>query len=235
MTEESNQPTAMTVGILTVGDELLAGETANTNATWLATRLHERGATVRRIVVVPDERSEIAATLNRLRASHDAVIVTGGLGPTHDDVTMEAVADAFDEEMEADRAAVEWIERETEYAHSDLVDGTTDLPASADFLPNPAGVAPGAILDTVYVLPGVPEEMREMFDLIAPSFTGPEATTMVLTSEGPESKLVEVLREASERFDVRIGSYPGEMVTIRVQGQSEDDVAAAVSFLKPRL
>lgn len=225
----------MTVALLTVGDELLSGETTNTNATWLATQLHERGATVRRIVVVPDERSDIADAVNRLREAYDEVIVTGGLGPTHDDVTMEAVADAFDDEMVENHDAVEWIKQDTDYARADLVDGTTDLPSSADFLPNPAGVAPGAVLENVSVLPGVPAEMREMFDLIAPSFTGPQATTAVLTSDGPESELVEDLREASQRFDVRIGSYPGEMVTIRLQGQNEAEVEAAVSFLEPRL
>ena len=235
MTGENAPTPEMSVVLLTVGDELLSGETANTNATWLASRLHERGARLRRIVVLPDERDQIAGSLNRLRSEYDAVIVTGGLGPTHDDVTMEAVADAFDDAMVENPDAIEWIENETEYARSDLVDGTTKLPATADFLPNPAGVAPGAVLDNVYVLPGVPEEMREMFSLIAPAFTGPTASTAVLTSDQPESELVEALREASEQFDVRIGSYPGEMVTVRIQGQNVAEVEAAAAFLEPRL
>lgn len=225
----------MEVALVTVGDELLSGQTENTNATWLAKQLHDRGATVRRIVVVPDELAEITDTLSEIRTEYDAVLVTGGLGPTHDDVTMEAVARSFDCEMTENPAVVEWLESETDYALSDIVDGTAHLPADAEFVPNPAGVAPGAHIENVYVLPGVPIEMREMFDIIAPAFSGPQSTTKVLTSDEPESTLVEALREASERFDVRIGSYPGEMVTIRIQGQDEAEVAAAAAWLEPEL
>ncbi|MFB6110423.1 MAG: competence/damage-inducible protein A [Halodesulfurarchaeum sp.] len=223
------------VALLTVGDELLAGQTENTNATWLASRLRERGATVRRIVVVPDELDEIAATLRELARDHDAVIVTGGLGPTHDDVTMEAVARAFERELVEHPDALEWVERESEYTTADLVDGTTRLPAGADFLPNPAGVAPGAHLEGVYVLPGVPVEMQAMFELIAPTFDGPKSTTTVLTSERPESSIADVLEAASRQFDVRVGSYPNDVVTIRIQGADEDEVAAAAAWLDERI
>lgn len=226
---------SMAVAIMTVGDELLAGQTENTNATWLAARLRDRGATVRRIVVVPDEEFEIEAVLDDLRRTYDAVIVTGGLGPTHDDVTMEAVASTFDCEMVENPAVVEWLETETEYAMADIVEGTTHLPTAAEFLPNPAGVAPGAHIENVYVLPGVPEEMREMFDLVAPAFDGPAASTRVLTSEQPESTLVDALREASERFDVHVGSYPGEVVTVRINGSAESEVDAAAAWLQSRL
>ena len=226
---------SLAVSLLTVGDELLSGQTENTNASWLARRLHERGATVRRIVVVPDDREAIAETLCDLKRESDAVIVTGGLGPTHDDVTMDAVAAAFDRDLVEHQDAVEWFEHETEYALPDLVAGTTHLPADAEFLPNPAGVAPGAQIDAVYVLPGVPQEMREMFELIAPTFDGPTSTTKVLTSDAPESSLVDVLEEATRRFDVRVGSYPDEMVTIRVQGTDSEEVAAAAAWLDERI
>ncbi len=225
----------MKVALLTVGDELLSGETENTNASWLACRLHDRGATVRRIVVVPDDNEAIAASLDDLRENFDAVIVTGGLGPTHDDVTMEAVASAFDCEMREHPAAVEWVEHETEHTLADLVDGTTHLPADAEFLANPAGVAPGAHIENVYVLPGVPAEMQAMFERIAPTFEGSPTTTRVLTSDEPERVLVNDLRDASERFDVRIGSYPGERVTIRIQGADPEEVNAAADWLEPRL
>ena len=131
----------MRIALLTVGDELLSGETENANASWLASRLQEQGTSVRRIVVVPDELDEIAGTLDRLRDEYDAVLVTGGLGPTHDDVTMEAVAQSFDSPMTENQAVGDWLDTETEYALSDIVDGTAHLPEGAEFLPNPAGVA----------------------------------------------------------------------------------------------
>ena len=89
----------MNAAVVTVGDELLVGDTENTNATWLCDRLDARGVAVRRVTVVPDEVSEIARVVNEYYAEYDAVIVTGGLGPTHDDVTMEAVAAAFGRDL----------------------------------------------------------------------------------------------------------------------------------------
>ena len=91
----------MRVAVVTVGDELLSGDTANTNATWLCRRLTERGVEVERVLTVPDAVSDIAQVVNESLAAYDAVVVTGGLGPTHDDLTMEGVAAAVGREVEA--------------------------------------------------------------------------------------------------------------------------------------
>jgi len=99
----------MDAAIVTVGDELLVGDTENTNATWLCGRLADRGVTVRRVTVVPDEVAEIARVVNEYYAEYDAVLVTGGLGPTHDDVTMEAVAAAFGRDLVANDQAADWL------------------------------------------------------------------------------------------------------------------------------
>lgn len=224
----------MDVGVVTVGDELLAGETENTNASWLARELGERGVTVRRIVVVPDEEGVIVSTVQRYADQFDAVIVTGGVGPTHDDVTMDAVAAAFDREMAEHPDAIEWFETETEYARSDLVTGTSHLPAGSRMIPNPNGVAPGAVLENVYVLPGVPEEMRGMFEEVAEEFSGTIEAVETLYSDDPESSLVDLLREVTERFDVRVGSYPNGTVRIKIQGEATE-VEAAATWLEERL
>ena len=92
----------MEVAILTVGDEVLAGDTANTNATWLAGRLTDRGATVVRLLTLPDDRELIAETIRDWTDAFDAVVVTGGLGGTHDDVTVDALADAFGRNLVVD-------------------------------------------------------------------------------------------------------------------------------------
>ncbi|MFW6457928.1 MAG: competence/damage-inducible protein A [Halodesulfurarchaeum sp.] len=225
----------MVVGVVTVGDELLNGTTENTNATWLAKQLTQRGATVRRIVVVPDVRSEIQSIVRKMSERWDAVLLTGGLGPTHDDVTMAALADAFERDLQVHPEAEQYFQRETDYDLEDLLEGTTSLPAGADFLPNPAGVAPGARIENVYVLPGVPEEMKAMFELIAPEFDGPQSKTAVITTDCPESDLVDVLSAAAERFDVRIGSYPNDVLTIRITGKDEAVVEAAQAWLDAHL
>jgi molybdenum cofactor synthesis domain-containing protein len=225
----------MDVGVVTVGDELLAGETENTNASWLARQLGERGVSVLRIMVVPDELAAISSTVRDLQGQYDAVIVTGGVGPTHDDVTMEAVARAFDREMAEHPDAVEWFQTETEYAREDLVQGTSYLPAGSRMIPNPNGVAPGAVVENVYVLPGVPEEMKGMFGEIESEFSGTILATEVVHSENPESSMVDVLREVTERFEVRVGSYPNGTVRIKIQGEDPEEVREAASWLAERV
>ncbi|MGM7319815.1 molybdopterin-binding protein, partial [Idiomarina sp. ST10R2A5] len=89
-------------------------------------------------------------------AEYDAVVVTGGLGPTHDDRTMAAVAAAVGQPLETSEAALEWLDDERDYACSDLTAGTADLPAGARPLNNGVGVAPGCVVENIYVLPGVP-------------------------------------------------------------------------------
>src|SRR6056297_992737 len=157
---------SMNVAVVTVGDELLAGRTTDTNATWLCEQLDDRGVDVERVTTVPDRVSDIARVINEHRAEYDAVIVTGGLGPTHDDLTMEGVAAALGRDLEEHDEAMAWLEADG-YSRADLVAGTADLPAGARALHNETGVAPGAELEGVYVLPGVPAEMKAMFETIA--------------------------------------------------------------------
>jgi molybdenum cofactor synthesis domain-containing protein len=230
----------MRVAVITVGDELLAGDTVNTNAAWLGRQLDSRGARVERVVTVPDRIGDIATEVNEARAAYDAVIVTGGVGPTHDDLTMDGVAAALGVEIEEHDDAVAWINDHDAYSHDDLVDGTADLPAGARMLPNPEGVAPGAVLEgedgvPVYVLPGVPAEMKGMFRAVAEEFSGTERTRAVIETPAPESSLIEHLEAVRERFAVSIGSYPGENVSIKVEGEDAGEVERAAAWLRERI
>lgn len=221
----------MEAALVTIGDEILAGDTVNTNAAWLGSELRDCGVTVERMTVVPDRVADIARVVNEYRAEYDAVVVTGGLGPTHDDVTMEAVAAAFGTELVTDEAALSWL-RERGYPADDLAPGTAKLPARAELLRNPVGVAPGCVIDSVYVLPGVPEEMEAMFDRVCHAFDG--ETQHVETVETPESEkaLLDRIATVRERFDVTLGSYPGETVRLRVRGPDPEAVTAAADWLR---
>ncbi|WP_135827050.1 competence/damage-inducible protein A [Halorussus ruber] len=225
----------MQVAIVTVGDELLAGDTVNTNAAWLGERLADRGATVERVVVVPDRVADIAQEVNELRAEYDAVVTTGGLGPTHDDLTMEAVAAAVGVPVEENEEAVAWITEHTDYEHADLVEGTTHLPKGCRMLPNEKGVAPGCVIESVYVLPGVPDEMKAMFDAIAEEFSGDYRHVRVVEADEPESALVERFAELRDRFDVTVGSYPGDHVRVKLQSTDEEELDRAADWLRERV
>ncbi|ELY77105.1 competence/damage-inducible protein A [Natrinema gari] len=224
----------MNVAVVTVGDELLAGRTTNTNATWLCERLDDRGVAVERVTTVPDRVSDIARVVNEYRAEYDAVIVTGGLGPTHDDVTMAGVAAALGRSVEEHAVALAWLE-EDGYTRDDLAAGTADLPAGARALHNEAGVAPGAALEGIYVLPGVPSEMQAMFESIVEEFTGTQTYRDAVVADEPESALLDRIADLRERFDVSVGSYPGESVRIELEGTDEATVAEAAAWLRERV
>jgi molybdenum cofactor synthesis domain-containing protein len=225
----------MQVALVTVGDELLAGDTDNGNATWLGARLTERGASVERVVVVPDVVDDIAGEVSRLSDRYEAVVVTGGVGPTHDDVTLDAVAAAFDRELVEHPAAVEYFERHDAYDRADLTTGTAHLPSGARLLENLAGVAPGAVVENVYVLPGVPEEMRAMFETVADEFSGTTVHEARVDVDAPESSLIEAMAELRRRFDVDVGSYPGEQVSVKIRGEDEGRVDEAAAWFEQRV
>jgi len=240
----------MDVAIVTVGDEILAGDTENTNAWWLARRLAERGATTTRILTLPDDHSAIADAVSRYRDAFDRVIVTGGLGDTHDDVTMEAVAGALERPLavddEAERDVRETIASFRE-SHPDLLERYPDMeidvaaqasiPEGARYLPNPVGLAPGAAIEGVYVLPGIPEEMKAMFESIAAEFGG-DLERETLHTPAPESALKRHVGEAREAFGVTVGSYPARgdrHNRVKVTGTDPEAVRDALEFLGERI
>lgn len=233
----------MDVALLTVGDELLSGDTANTNATWLATQLTERGATVARILVVPDDRELLASKVVEYSDLFDATIVTGGLGGTPDDRTMEGVAAAFDRSLVVNERARSDVEERVETVREEFPDIDVDIEAEASIpdgsqpLLNEPGLAPGCVLENVYVLPGIPREMKAMFEKIEERFAGDVRSRTVFTPT-PEADLVSDLTAAEERFDVAVGCYPDREVRhnrIKLVGNDTDELAAARDWLGERI
>jgi molybdenum cofactor synthesis domain-containing protein len=239
----------MEVAILTVGDEVLAGDVTNTNAAWLAERLTEGGASVVRILTVPDDRTLIADTVDRWSAAFDAVIVTGGLGGTHDDVTADAIADAFGRDLVVDPAVREDV-LETVAAYRDRnpdrveayeleidVDAWAALPEGSRPLINPEGLCPGCVLENVYAFPGIPAEVKALFELVDGEFSGDAVSRTVYTPQ-PEGSMVGTIAGLREAFDeVTIGSYPTTdgPNRLRVTGSDPAAVEAAVAWLRERL
>ena len=225
----------MQAALLTVGDELLDGDTENANATWLSRRLTKRGVSVERVLTVPDDRETVAAATRRYGDAFDVVVVTGGLGGTPDDVTVEAVAAAFDRRMTENEVARADLERTLEALAGDSPSPDLDvdvaaqarLPAGSRPLVNHAGLSPGCVVENVYVLPGIPAEMQRMFEEVAPEFDGDRRSRTVHTAE-PEANLVERLDEIQRRFDVSVGCYPDrEAGHNRLKLTADDETALA--------
>ena len=232
---------SLSVAIITVGDELLSGETVNTNANWLAAQLAERGVRVARILSVPDDLETIAGVVTDYHAQFDRVLVTGGIGGTPDDVTMEAVADAFGRAMTATARTREAVEARLAVVAERIpdrdlgvdVDAEAALPAGSRPLLNETGLAPGCELDGVYVLPGIPSELRSMFSTVADEFAGDQRAVLLYTVE-PEANIVPELERAMDRFGVTVGCYPDREADhnrLRLVGTDEEALDDAREWL----
>jgi molybdenum cofactor synthesis domain-containing protein len=203
------------VVVLTVGNEIVSGDVENTNASWLARRLGELGLEVRLLAAVRDSVDEIAAFLRAEAERVDAVIVTGGLGGTPDDVTREGVAAAFGVPTEEIPDLADGLrERFGRRGLGDYAARWAQLPRGALGLENPLGGAPGFVLANVYVLPGLPSEMMAMFETLADGFRGVPISAWRRRYPTGEGQIVAVLEEATRRHPgVTVGSYPSFLET----------------------
>ena len=228
--------------ILTVGNEIVSGDTENTNASWLARRLAGLGVEVREIAAVPDEIDEIAAFLRAEAPRVEHVFVTGGLGGTPDDLTREGVAAAFGRDCEEIAEVAETLRaRFDPRGLGDYAARWACLPHGAEPLMNPLGGAPGFVVENVVVLPGLPSEMRAMFDTVAERFVGRPIEAWRRSYRTGEGQIVSILEEATRRHpNVLVGSYPrflddGPEVTIVLKSADEDALAAASAWVESAL
>jgi molybdenum cofactor synthesis domain-containing protein len=202
----------VTAAILVIGDEILSGRTKDRNIGYIAEYLTNMGVELREARVVPDVEEEIVAALNALRARYTYVFTTGGIGPTHDDITADAVAKAFGVPIGEDpRAIALMMER---YKPGELTEARrrmARIPEGAALVDNPISRAPGFRLDNVIVLAGVPTVMQAMLDAAA---KGLETGRKILAETIEAGNIAEgryggpLAKIAAEHKGVAIGSYP---------------------------
>lgn len=231
----------ITAAILVIGDEILSGRTKDKNIGYIAEYLTNIGIDLRQARVVPDEEAEIVAALNELRSRYTYVFTTGGIGPTHDDITPDSVAKAFGVSIDRDpRAVAMLLER---FQPADLNEARlrmARIPAGADLIENPISKAPGFRLGNVIVMAGVPSIMQAMLDNVAPTLsTGRRMISETIDAQGlPEGIYAKSLAEVAAAHPlVGIGSYPsfidgGFRNQIVVRGKDADAVSAAVVAIR---
>lgn len=207
----ASQDKKVSACVLIIGNEILSGRTQDVNLAFLATRLNELGIQVAESRIIRDDVDTIVEVLNTTRSTYDYIFTTGGIGPTHDDITSMCVARAFDvpfgRNSEAEAVLMSYYKAEdvTEERMS-----MADMPQGVTLIDNPVSRAPGFQLENVFVLPGVPRIMREMFEGIVHRLVGGDPVSSVsVTSELPEGVIAGKLSSIQDRFPtVEIGSYP---------------------------
>jgi molybdenum cofactor synthesis domain-containing protein len=232
----TDRPDVVTACLIIIGNEILSGRTRDANLPFLAGRLNELGVRLREARVIPDNEATIVATVNECRHRFTYVFTTGGIGPTHDDITADSVAKAFGVRLVRNPEAVRRLREH--YAEGDLNEARlrmANIPEGADLLDNPVSRAPGFRLGNVFVLPGVPTIMQAIFEGFRHQLVGgrPVLSRAVIVY-APEGTIAERLRALQARFpEVEMGSYPflrrdrlGTSVVLRAVERERIDAAA---------
>ncbi len=207
----ARNPEQVTAAFLVIGDEILSGRTKDKNIGYLAEYLTALGIDLEEVRVVPDVTERIVSAVNALRGQYDYVFTSGGIGPTHDDITADAIAKAFNVSIDHDPRAVAILK--DHYEDGGLTEARlrmARIPAGADLIENSVSKAPGFRLANVHVMAGVPAVMQAMLDAIAPTLkTGAPILSRAIDADLAESRIAAGLKAVQDANPgAMIGSYP---------------------------
>ena len=226
--------TKVNAAILIIGNEILSGRTQDTNTSTLATWLNSIGVKVNEVRVIPDIEKTIIETVNVLRKENNYVFTTGGIGPTHDDITASSISKAFGLKYEVHKEAFKILE--AYYQPGEFNEGRQRMvwmPKKAELILNPTSGAPGFSVDNVFCLPGVPSIMKSMLGGLKNKIVGGEPIlSHTISLRTVESEIANSLTNVQEKnLDVEIGSYPffhagklGVSIVLRSEDQSKIDL-----------
>lgn len=235
-----SNPKTVTACLIIIGNEILSGRTRDANLQFLGENLNALGIRLMEGRVIPDVEATIIANVNEARARFDYVFTTGGIGPTHDDITSACIAKAFGRKLIRHPDAEKLLL--AHYKPEDVTEARmkmADVPEGSILLDNPVSRAPGFQVDNVFVLPGVPRIMQAMFDLFKHRLTGgAEMLSKSIASYTPEGKIAARLTALQDEHPaLEIGSYPFSRdgkhgSTIVIRGTDAADIAEAAEKLR---
>ncbi len=238
--------TKVNAAILIIGNEILSGRTQDTNTSTLATWLNSIGVIVREVRVIPDIEKTIVDTLNVLRKENNYVFTTGGIGPTHDDITAQSVSKAFGLKYEIHKEAFKILE--AYYQPGEFNEGRkkmVKMPENAELILNPTSGAPGFSVENVFCLPGVPSILKSMLGSLKNKIVGGEPVlSHTISLKTVESEIANSLTKVQDQNgEVEIGSYPffhagklGVSIVLRSENQSKIDncISQVLDFVKEK-
>jgi molybdenum cofactor synthesis domain-containing protein len=244
MQQESPKGQAIiTAALLVIGDEILSGRTKDKNIGYTAEYLTNIGVDLREVRVVADIEEEIVVAVNALRSKYNYLFTTGGIGPTHDDITADCVAKAFGVALPYHPEAIDILKKR--FNGADLNEARmrmTRIPEGGTLVYNKVSGAPGFRIGNVFVMAGIPVVMQAMLDEIAPTLqTGKKMLSESVRADAREGDIGGPLGEVAKAFpDVTIGSYPfiddkGPNTSIVVRAREEERLSAAVAAVREML
>ena len=229
-----NKNTQVNATIIIIGNEILSGRTQDTNTSTISLWLNSLGVKVQEVRVIPDVEGVIVKTINEVRKKNNYVFTTGGIGPTHDDITAKSISKAFNVKYEVNKEAYKILENY--YKQGEFNEGRQKMawtPSQAKLISNPTSGAPGFIIGNVYCLPGVPSILKSMLGGLNNLISGGKPivshTINLRTVESEIAKSLTLVQDSNK--DVEIGSYPffkagklGVAIVIRSDDQSKIDI-----------
>jgi molybdenum cofactor synthesis domain-containing protein len=235
---KSSSKGLITAGLLVIGDEILSGRTKDKNIGYIAEYLTRIGVDLTEVRVVADDETAIVMALNELRARYTYVFTTGGIGPTHDDITAECVAKAFGVPIDHDPRAIKIMADRLAQTGSELNEARmrmTRIPAGAELVLNKVSAAPGFWLGNVIVMAGVPSIMQVMLDEVAPKLkTGVRMLSETVRADAREGDIGTPLGDIAKAHpEVAIGSYPffdektGPNTNVVLRARDQEKLTAA--------
>jgi molybdenum cofactor synthesis domain-containing protein len=236
----------VTAAVLVIGDEILSGRTKDKNIGYIAEYLTRLGIDLREVRVVGDDESAIVEAVNALRARHTYLFTTGGIGPTHDDITAECVAKAFGVPIDYDPRAVKILKERLAQTGGEINEARmrmTRIPQGAELVLNKVSAAPGFWLGNAIVMAGVPSIMQVMLDEVAPKLkTGVRMLSETVRADAREGDIGTPLGEIAKAHpEVSIGSYPffdetrGPNTNVVIRARDAAKLAAARSAVETML
>ena len=220
-------------GIIIIGNEVLSGRTKDVNTSTISTWLNSLGITVKEVRVIPDDKEKIIDTVNLLRKNFNYVFTTGGIGPTHDDITAESISEAFNLKYDFHKEAFSILENY--YKPGEFSEGRqkmAKMPTSAKLIMNPSSGAPGFYVENVFCLPGVPSILKSMLGGLNNILVGGDPViSKTLNLRTVESEIAKSLSNVqNQNREVEIGSYPffragklGVSIVLRSTDQNKID------------
>jgi len=232
-----NKNIQVNAAIIIIGNEILSGRTQDVNSSTIALWLNSLGVKVQEVRVIPDVEDVIVKTINEVRKKNNYVFTTGGIGPTHDDITAKSISKAFNVKYEVNKKAYKILENY--YKQGEFNEGRQKMawtPSQAKLISNPTSGAPGFIIGNVYCLPGVPSILKSMLGGLNNLISGGKPiishTINLRTVESEIAKSLTLVQDSNK--DVEIGSYPffkagklGVAIVIRSDEQSKIDICTS--------